>query len=154
MSADGVLLTQMDLFGGKPSDDDDDSFDDLDDFDPVGLSQDLDPLPTVKLPVLQIPLKRPKTREGCAAVPRPCPFVSCRHNLYLDVSEDGRLRLNFPDREPDQMTASCVLDLVNDGPRILDTIGGLMGLSKERARQIEVSGLAKVEARFTPDDVD
>ena len=153
ISPDGKLLTQMDLFGGKP-DDDDDYFDDLDDLEPAELSQSLDPLPSLRLPVLPIPLKRPKTRAGCVAVPRPCPFVSCRHNLYLDVGETGALRINFPGQEPDEMTASCVLDLVEDGPRILDTIGALMGLSKERARQIEASGLAKVAACFTPEDVD
>jgi len=156
MSPDGVLLTQMDLFGRRAKNDlsELDDLDDLDEPEPTGLSQDLAPLPRVSLPLAVIPLNRPKTRAGCATVPRPCPFVSCRHNLYLDVTDDGRLKFNFPDREPDQMSASCALDLADDGPRILDTIGGLMGMSKERARQIEVTGLEKVKACFTPEDVD
>src|SRR5208337_2271584 len=47
---------------------------------------------------------RPATRADCSAVPRPCPFVSCRHNLYLDVSKDtGSILLNFPSAEPEEM---------------------------------------------------
>ena len=102
------------------------------------------------------PLKilRPQTRDECADVPRPCPFVSCRYNMYLDVRDDGAIRFNFPDREPHEMVASCALDLANDGPRTLDLIGGLMGFSKERARQLEASGLRKVKGMFAPEEVD
>lgn len=103
---------------------------------------------------LSLPVVRPKTRADCANVPRPCPFVSCRHNLYLDVRDDGYLRVNFPDRQPDEMVASCVLDLAIDGPRTLDIIGALMGVSKERARQLERTGLNKVRMHFTSEDVD
>lgn len=101
---------------------------------------------------VSLPILRPRTRRECADVPRPCPFVSCRHNLYLDVREDGGIRFNFPDREPDEMVASCSLDLASDGPRTLDLIGGLLGVSKERARQLEASGLRKVKKQFDPDD--
>jgi hypothetical protein len=103
---------------------------------------------------VSLPLFRPQTREECAEVPRPCPFVSCRHNLYLDVRSDGVLRINFPDREPDEMVASCALDLASDGPRTLDTIAGLMGMSKERARQLEHSAFRSVRQQLTAEDVD
>lgn len=108
---------------------------------------------TAHLPV-SLPMFRPRTRGECAAVPRPCPFVSCRHHLYLDVRSDGVLRINFPDREPDEMTASCALDLAGDGPRTLDTIAGLMGMSKERARQLEHSAMRSVRRQFLSDDID
>lgn len=111
----------------------------------------------IGLPVpetVSLPLFKPQTRAECASVPRPCPFVSCRYNLYLDVRNDGVLRFNFPDREPHEMVASCALDLASDGPRTLDTIAGLMGMSKERARQLERTGLMQVRDQFDPDDVD
>ena len=101
-----------------------------------------------------LPIIRPRTRSQCADVPRPCPFVSCRHHLYLDVREDGSMRVNFPDREPDEMMASCTLDLATDGPRTLDIIGALMGVSKERARQLERTGLQKVRSKFRREDVE
>ena len=44
--------------------------------------------------------QRPKTRADCINGPRPCLFVSCKHNLYLDVNpETGSIKLNFPDKE-------------------------------------------------------
>lgn len=102
-----------------------------------------------------VPDARPTTREECHRTVRPCPFVSCRFNLYLDVREDGVLRLNFPDKEPDEVTASCALDLANDGPRTLEQVAALMGMSKERARQIESTALAKLKAALPrPDDRD
>src|SRR5688572_18051569 len=43
---------------------------------------------------------RPRTREECRDGPRPCPFVACRHHLYIDVSPStGTIKLNFPDLE-------------------------------------------------------
>ncbi len=89
-------------------------------------------------------MPRPKTREECKNIPRPCPYVTCRYNLYLDIRGDGVLRINFPDREPEEMLASCSLDLAEDGPRTLDSVAGLMGMSKERARQIEASAMQKL----------
>lgn len=91
---------------------------------------------------------RPMRRSECASGPRPCVWVTCRYNLYLDVRGDGILRLNFPDREPEEMVASCVLDLAADGPRTLDSVAGLMGMSKERARQIEAVAIQKVRKAF------
>ena|SRR5882757_525715 len=35
---------------------------------------------------------RPQTRADCAQQPRPCPWISCRYHLLLDVSENGQLR--------------------------------------------------------------
>lgn len=88
--------------------------------------------------------ERPPNREICENGVRPCPYVSCRYHLYLDVRGDGVLRVNFPEREPDEMMASCALDMAEDGPRTLDQVAGLMGMSKERARQLESSALEKL----------
>ena len=88
--------------------------------------------------------ERPAHRDECASIPRPCPFVSCRHHLYLDVRADGSIKLNFPDKEPDELTVTCSLDLAEDGPRTLDAIAAMMGMSKERARQIESEAFDKL----------
>lgn len=70
---------------------------------------------------------------------RPCLFVGCHHHLYLDVHpQSGALKLNFPELEPEQMADSCVLDVVADGcEATLDVVGAKLGLTRERARQIE-----------------
>src|SRR5689334_24102594 len=46
----------------------------------------------------EVPVDKPRTRADCANGERPCPFVSCKHHLYLDVSaKTGAIKLNFPD---------------------------------------------------------
>ena len=41
---------------------------------------------------------KPKARAECAEGPRPCPYVSCKHHLFIDVSpRTGAIKLNFPD---------------------------------------------------------
>lgn len=94
--------------------------------------------------------KRPRVRADCAVVPRPCPWVSCRHHLFLDVNENGSLRLNFPGLEvADLPLGGCALDAAEDGARTLDELGVLLNLTRERSRQLEVLALARLEAAAT-----
>jgi hypothetical protein len=91
---------------------------------------------------------RPTKRSQCVDGPRPCPWVSCRYNLYLDVRGDGILRFNFPGKEPHEVFQSCALDLAEDGLRTLEQVALLMGMSKERARQIEEVAFAKLKGQL------
>ena len=78
---------------------------------------------------------------------RPCPFVSCKHHLYLDVSaRTGAIKLNFPDLEVWEMNETCALDVADRGGTTLEEVGAIMNLTRERIRQVEVKGLAKLEA--------
>src|SRR5437879_11965974 len=48
----------------------------------------------------EVEVEKPKQRVECVSGERPCPFVSCKHHLYLDVSaKTGAIKLNFPDLE-------------------------------------------------------
>lgn len=99
---------------------------------------------------------RPKTRGECRDAPRPCPWVSCRHHLYLDVNpKTGSIRIVFPDREPWEIEHSCALDAAEQGGRTLEDVGLMTNVTRERARQIEMSGLQamQVAGDFEPDDV-
>src|SRR6187551_526122 len=90
---------------------------------------------------------KPRTREECLEGPRPCPFVSCKHHLYIDVSpRTGAIKLNFPDLEVWDMGESCALDVANRGGTTLEDVGAIMNLTRERIRQVEVKALAKLEA--------
>jgi hypothetical protein len=90
---------------------------------------------------------RPETRADCGNGERPCPFVSCKHHLYLDVSaRTGAIKLNFPDLEVWEMTETCALDVADRGGTTLEEVGAIMNLTRERIRQVEVKGLAKLEA--------
>lgn len=88
---------------------------------------------------------RPQTRADCASGPRPCPHVSCKHHLYLDVSPfTGTIKINFPDLEVWEMKVSCALDIAEYGGMRLEDVGELMNVTRERARQIEVQALSKL----------
>jgi Sigma-70, region 4 len=90
---------------------------------------------------------KPKNREDCQGGERPCPFVSCKHHLYLDVSaRTGAIKLNFPDLEVWEMNETCALDVADRGGTTLEEVGAIMNLTRERIRQVEVKGLAKLEA--------
>lgn len=92
--------------------------------------------------------QRPRSRAECAGVPRPCPFVSCHHHLYLDVSaRTGAIKLNFPDMEVDELPAdrSCALDVAAQLGVTLEGVGEIMNLTRERVRQVEVKALAKLQ---------
>lgn len=92
---------------------------------------------------------RPQTRAECAEGDRPCPYVSCRHHLYLDVSpRTGAIKLNFPNLEIDDMPETCVLDIAERGGATLEEVGALMNLTRERARQIETSALYQLRKKL------
>jgi hypothetical protein len=94
---------------------------------------------------------RPQTRGECAGGQRPCPWVSCKFHLFLDVTRAGSLKLNFPAESVDglvdnleKMKETCVLDVAggpdgtSDGDGVtLEDVGGLMNVTRERIRQME-----------------
>lgn len=105
-------------------------------------------------------LKRPRTRAGCA-VEGACPFVSCRHHLLLDVTDQGALHTigqraislrmkSFQDwaenaaTQVDMAKYTCSLDVADDGEHTLDEIGKILGVTRERVRQIENRAMEKL----------
>lgn len=97
------------------------------------------------LPILEDP-DRPQTRGECRGMPRPCPYVSCKHHLYLDVNQEtGSIKLNFPDVEVWEMTNTCSLDVADRGGITLEEVGEILNLTRERIRQVEVRGLLKLK---------
>lgn len=93
----------------------------------------------------QVESLRPKTRADCVDGPRPCLFVSCKHNLYLDVNpRTGSIKLNFPDKEIGELKDTCALDVAERGGITLEEVGAIMNLTRERVRQVEMRGLMKL----------
>src|SRR5205085_5707000 len=92
-------------------------------------------------------VERPRVRSECVGGERPCPFVSCKHHLFLDVSaRTGAIKLNFPDLEVWDMAETCALDVADRGGTTLEEVGAIMNLTRERIRQVEVKALAKLDA--------
>ena len=93
----------------------------------------------------EISASRPKSRADCINSPRPCVFVSCKYNLYLDVNpETGSVKMNFPDKEIWELEYTCALDVAEKGGITLEEVGEIMNLTRERIRQVETRGLEKV----------
>jgi hypothetical protein len=119
---------------------------------------------TEEIPLIEEILPpKPKTRGDCAAGPRPCPWVRCRYHLLVDripgilrhrnrVTKNrgrlghGAIALTDLDAITDALFAmphTCVLDQIAD-PMTLDEVGLVIGLTRERVRQLEVIIRAKL----------
>jgi hypothetical protein len=95
-------------------------------------------------PPVDIP--RPTSRAECREEARPCPWVACKHHLYLDINpETGSIKINFPDLEPWELKHTCALDVAERGGITLEEVGEIMNLTRERIRQVEVRGLLKLK---------
>jgi hypothetical protein len=88
---------------------------------------------------------RPKTRGECMDGPRPCPWMSCRYHLGLElqlapsgnaVTDAVPIRYHDPE-SLDQMAQTCALDVADEGGHTLDEVGALTDRTRERIRQIE-----------------
>jgi Sigma-70, region 4 len=99
-------------------------------------------------------IERPVTRADCKQGVRPCPFVGCKYHLYLDVASNGSLKINFPQREPEDLEKSCALDIAEHGGITLDATGFAMNLTRERVRQVESRALLKLQDAATMLDRD
>jgi hypothetical protein len=87
-------------------------------------------------------IDRPTTRAECQSAMRPCPWVACKHHLYLDINpRTGSIKINFPELEPWELKHTCALDVADNGGLTLEEIGLITNLTRERVRQVEVRGL-------------
>lgn len=104
-------------------------------------------------PVDDDPVDRPKLRGNCepGVGVRPCPYVRCRHHLYLDVNPtSGSIKINFPDREPWELVETCALDVADHGGMTLEQVGAITNLTRERIRQIELKGMDLLRPLLKP----
>ncbi len=112
-----------------------------------------DPDPGLHLIMDEVVQIRPKSRAECISLERPCLFVSCKYHLYLDVNpRTGSIKLNFPDKEIWEIGETCALDVADKGGITLEEVGDIMNLTRERIRQVEVSGLGKLKDATCPED--
>lgn len=90
-------------------------------------------------------VQRPRTRGDCEEGERPCPFVSCRYHLALDVNEEsGAIKHNFPGIEVEDMPHTCALDVADLSKEMsLGELAKAMGLSYDRCHQVVVAAKAR-----------
>jgi len=107
--------------------------------------------PELQALMAEMEASRPKSRADCGTGPRPCPYVSCKYNLYVDVNpRTGSVKMNFPDKELWELADTCALDVADRGGITLEEVGVIMNLTRERVRQLETRGLVKL--RVIADD--
>ena len=114
--------------------------------------------------------ERPRTRADCIDGPRPCPWVSCRYHLLVDVKPNGGIALNITrpgeksahtisrhtrhhDRLEDiaverleAMSETCALDVAEAGGASFARVGRLMGLTKQGVLAIQKRAHAKCKS--------
>jgi hypothetical protein len=107
--------------------------------------------PELQTLITELEAGRPKVRGDCAEGERPCPYVSCKYNLYVDVNpRTGSVKMNFPDKELWELAETCALDVADRQGITLEEVGVIMNLTRERVRQLEMRGLTKL--RVIADD--
>jgi hypothetical protein len=93
---------------------------------------------------------RPKTVGECQSTRlpgKPCAYVGCRYNLYLDVTPYNTVTV--PGHEPwDQPPErSCALEVAARGGMETADIAETMGISRQRVDQIIHLALLRVRIR-------
>ena len=90
----------------------------------------------------------PGGREECRDGPRPCPYVHCKHHLWLVLATDRLghrlMRPAVSTVEPHSLT-TCALD-VAERERTARQIGELLGITERRVQQIVKAALDKLRA--------
>lgn len=94
----------------------------------------------------QLPVLRPTVRSECMSIPRPCPFVSCKYHLYLDVSlKTGSIQMNFPHLDVHELAHSCALDEADMyGGLTKEEVAERMNLTKQAVHLVERNALSRI----------
>ena len=83
-------------------------------------------------------------------MPRPCPYLDCRYHLCHEERSARGPATTRPTMEWYEMRETCALDVADDGPHTLLEIGDLLGVTRERIRQIEISAKEHMRQQGRP----
>lgn len=98
----------------------------------------------------------PVNRGECDEQSRPCPFVTCKHHLLVEVSSNGKLSKRFEFDEADEdsiaealqaMPETCVLDAAGSELSYKE-IGAIMNLNHVYVYQVATGALLKAQAEI------
>lgn len=79
----------------------------------------------------------PVVRGDCVGGIRPCPWVRCRHHLIWAFPKIAKLTDDEIVEQIISMPETCVLDCADRGGMSLLDVGNVLGITRERVRQLE-----------------
>lgn len=94
---------------------------------------------------------RPRLRSECIDGPRPCPWVSCRHHLYLEVRGKS-IYLTWEGKEPWELEETCALDIADSGAHTHEEVARILNVSRARIQQIEGEALEHAKKLLEPEE--
>ncbi len=97
---------------------------------------------TLRLRMLEEP-SRPRSRAACLGGARPCPWVSCRYHLAVELV---RTSAHEQRRPLEALPETCALDVADGGGRSSDEVAALMGVSRQLIDLITSAALSKLSA--------
>ena len=105
----------------------------------------------VKLTIIDYPadVQRPRTRGECApgVGERPCPWISCRMHLALEVTAKGNVKVDKR-WEAGTMPQTCALDVAEAGEHTLEEVGQIVGFTRERVCQVQEIARRKASSKI------
>jgi hypothetical protein len=81
------------------------------------------------------------SKGQCMQGSEPCPMMYCRYHIHSDAKPSQIALAPVP-------TATCSLRLASYGGMTLDAIGTILGLTRERVRQIENMATRKMKKKL------
>lgn len=102
--------------------------------------------------------ERPRTYDECEPSWKDgsnggCPLVGCRHNLFLDVAGTSiRFAYRRTECPTDIKHSTCAAWLADRGGMTLEEVGEVLGVTRERIRQIETRALRRYHAALDRDN--
>jgi hypothetical protein len=76
--------------------------------------------------------QRPRSRDACASVPRPCPHSACKYHMFFENDPvSGSLRMRPPTILLDSSTCSCALDMAEMRIQSIDEMKYVVGRNPE-----------------------
>lgn len=103
------------------------------------------------------PAFRPEKFSDCRR--GPCPYVSCKFHLYLDVDPiTGAIKINHPGKEPGDLKKPCALRFSRKVKKTGEetsrrTVAKALNLTSERIRQTEEGAIKKLKVLLDDDPV-
>lgn len=93
---------------------------------------------------------------------RPCRHYGCRYHLWWDQARglerpaglgiEARALANFRERAlSGELGPSCALDVAAEGEHTYAEVGEMLGISRERVRQLEAAAIDKIAGARRPD---